>query len=39
MKLEIPLLLAKFASVSFAANFSDLNLLNSGVVIYLLDYD
>ena len=34
-KLTISLLLAKFACVNFAAKFSGINLLNSGVVIYL----
>ena len=31
----MPFLLAKFAFFSLAAKFSDVNLLNSGVVIYL----
>ena len=31
----MPFLLAKFAFFSLAAKFSDDNLLNSGVVIYL----
>ena len=34
-KLTILFLLAKFACVNFAAKFSGINLLNSGVVIYL----
>ena len=34
-KLAISLLLAKFACLSLAAKLSDVNLLNSGVVIYL----
>ena len=36
MKLAISLLLAKFAGATLAAKFSADNLLNSGVVIYLL---
>ena len=34
-KLVISILLAKFACFNLAANFSDVKLLNSGVVIYL----
>ena len=34
-KLAISLLVAKFACVNFAARFSAVNLLNSGVLIYL----
>ena len=36
MKLAISLLLVKFAGATLAAKFSADNLLNSGVVIYLL---
>ena len=35
-KLGISFLLAKFVCDNLAANFSAFNLLNSGVVIYLL---
>ena len=35
-KLAIQLLLAKFACFNLAAKFSDVNLLNSGIIIYLL---
>ena len=35
MKLAISLLLAKFPCLSLEAKFSAVNLLNSGVVIYL----
>ena len=34
-KLAIPLLLAKFSRFNFKSKISALNLLNSGVVIYL----
>ena len=36
MKLAIPLFLAKFACFNLAAKFLAVNLINFGIVIYLL---